>query len=189
MSSTNHTMSKKHSIEQTSWTQLVKPIESKYSKKVMIHQSGSSLPPDDFVLFPQDVIKEKHSSIRDAKARRPTAPKSAKRSSSPVPRHHVIESKTLTPPRRDARRPSERSVCLTHISTVNCTVDCADAKPLAHLKTPPKAPSPSRLSTPDVSDLEEDDFWSCCGSSWTSLSKESSCCDNKTDNMGNDMGT
>lgn len=188
MPSINSTINNKASIDQTSWNQVVKTTKSKKSKKVTIHQSGSPLPPDDFVLFPQDVVKEKHSSVRDAKPRKPTAPKSARTSSSPRPRHHVIEPKATTSSRRTARMPSERPVCLTHMSTVNCTIDCVNAKPLAPLNTPPKAPSPSRLPTPDVSDLEEDALWSCCGSSWSSLSKESSCCNGKADSMWNEMG-
>ena len=154
----------------------------------MIHQSGSRLPPDDFVLFPQDVVKEKHSSVRDAKSRKPTAPKNAKRSSSPMPRHHGIELKEPTPSRLDAHKPSRRPVCLDHMSTVNCTVDRGNAKPLAHLKMLPKAPSPPRLPTPDLSDLEEGDLWSCCGSSWSSLGNEHNRCNRKADSMWDEMG-
>ena len=188
MSSTEPTINKTTSINQISWTQLVKSRKSKQSNKVMIHQPGSPLPPDDFVLFPQDIVKEKHSSVRDAKPRRRTTPKSAKRSSSPMSRHHVIEPTAPSPSRRDPRRLSERPACLTHMSSVNCTVDCANAKPLAHLKIPPKAPSPSRLPTPDVPEFEEDDLWSCCGSSWSSLSKEKSHCGGKDDSLWNEMG-
>ena len=189
MSSTNPNINKKASIDQTSWTQLVKTKKTKHSKKVVIHQSGSPLPPDDFVLFPQDIVKEKHSSLRDVKARKATAAKSAQRSSSPMPRQHRMAP---TPSRRDARRPSDRAVCLTHMSTVNCTVDCinanSNAKPLAHLKVPPKAPSPPRLPTPDLSELDEDGLWSCCESSLSSLSKESNRGDPKADSMWNEMG-
>ena len=189
MSSTNSIINNKDSIDQTSWTQLVRINKSKHSRKITIHHSESPLPPDDFVLFPQDVVKEKHSSIRDAKPRKSTAPKKVKVSSSPMPRHHVIEPSTLTPPQRTSRRPSDRPSCLTHMSTVNCTVACAnaDTKPLAYLKTPPKAPSPPRLPTPDVSDVEEDDLWSCCGSSWSSLSKESVSRDRKIDSTWDEM--
>ncbi len=194
MSSTNHTINKKESIGQMSWTQLSKNKKSKSPKKVTIHQSGSPLPPDDFVLFPQDVVKEKHSSVRDAKPRKSNAAKSAKGSMSRMPRHRVIEPKTLASSGRDTRRSLERPVCLTHMSTVNCTVNYTNAKPLACLTIPPKAPSPPRLRTPDVSDLGEDDLWSCCGSSWSSLgkeskeSKESRSCDHKADNMWDEMG-
>ena len=189
MPSTNSIINKKDSIDQTSWTQLVRTNKNKHSRKVTIHQSGSPLPPDDFVLFPQDVVKEKHSSMRHAKPRKSSAPKSAKGSSSPMPRHHVIEPKVHTPSQRNARNLPERSLCLSHMSTVNCTVDCAnaDAKPLAYLKTPPRAPSPPRLPTPDVSDLDEDDLWSCCGSSWSSLSKESIRYDRTTDSTWDEM--
>ena len=189
MSSTNSNIDKKASIDQTSWTQLVKTKKSKHSKKVVIHQSGSPLPPDDFVLFPQDIVKEKHSNIRDVKARKATAMESAQRASSPMPRQRRTAT---TPSRRDARRPSERPVCLMHMSTVNCTVDCinadAIAKPLAHLKVPPKAPSPPRLPTPDLSEPDEDGLWSCCESTPSSLSKESSRGDCEADSMWTEMG-
>ena len=189
MSSTNPNINKKASIDQTSWTQLVKPKKSKHSKKVVIHQSGSPLPPDDFVLFPQDTVKEKHPSLRDVKARKATAANSAQRSPSPMPRQHRMAP---LPSRRDPRKPSERPVCLTHMSTVNCTVDSinanANAKPLAHLKVLPKAPSPPRLPTPDLSEVDEDDLWSCCESTLSSLSKESSRGHRKADILWNEMG-
>lgn len=189
MSSTNPNINHKASINQTSWTQLVKTKKTKHSKKIVIHQSGSPPPPDDFVLFPQEIVKEKHSSLRDAKARKATAVKSAQRSSSPMPRQH---RKAPIHSQRDSRRPSERPVCLTHMSTVNCTINCinanANAKPLAHSKVPPKAPSPPRLPTPDLSELDEDDLWSCCESTLSCLSKESSRGDHKADGMWNEMG-
>ena len=168
--------------------QPVKSKKSKHPKRITIHQPGSPLPPDDFVLFPQDVIREKHSSIRDDRLRRPKATESAKRSSSSRPPPHVTESKATTPSRREAHKPSRRPVCLDHMSTVNCTVDCANDKSLAHQKMPPKAPSPPRLPTPDLSDIEGDDLWSCCGSSWSVVSKESSRGNHKTDSMWDDMG-
>ena len=188
MPSTISTINNKVSIDQLSTIQFVKHKKGKHSKKVMIHQSGSPLPPDDFVLFPQDVVKNHHSSVRDAKPRRPIASKSAKESSSLVPQHHVIEPKAprLTGP--DVYRPSERAVCLEHMSTVNCTAECANANPLAHLKMPPKAPSPRRLPTPDLSDLEDDDLWTCCGSSWSSLADESTRCNRKADSEWDEMG-
>ena len=188
MPSTHTTTKKQSSINQMSLTQLVKTKESKNTRKVMIHQLGSPLPPDDFVLFPQDVVKEKHSSVKDARPRKAKSPKSAKMPSSPMPRNHVIEPRAPTPSRRDARRHSGRSVCLDHMSTVNCTVNCANGKPRGHTKMPPKAPSPPRLPTPDLSDLEEDDLWSCCGSSSSSLGKESSRCNDQADNLWDEMG-
>ena len=191
MSSTNPYNNKKSSINQTSWNHLVKTKEGKKSKNVTIHQSGSSLPPDDFVLFPQDVVKKKHSTVRDARSRKPTIQKAARGSSSPMPRDRATEPQapvTPTRPRRDVHRSPERTKCLIHMSTVNCTVDCANAKPLAQLKIPPRAPSPFRLPTPDVSDLDEDDLWSCCGSSWSMLSQENSQCNDKAEGTWNEMG-
>ena len=190
MSSTYPHPNKKSSIDQMSWTQLVKTKKSKQSKKIMIHQSGSLMSPDDFVLFPEDVVKEKHSSIREARPRRSTAAKGSKGSSSPMTRQHLIEHKAPTPSRRNAQIRSELPVCLIHMSTVNCTVDCAiaDAQLLAQSEIPPTAPSPPRLPTPEVSDFEEDDLWSCCDSSWSSMSKESSRCDRKAESVWDDMG-
>ena len=188
MPSTAPIISKQASINQKSLTPPVKTKKSKHSKKVMIHQSGSPLPPDDFVLFPQDVVKEKHSSVRHTIPRKPPVPESAKRALSSTARHHVIESKTCMPSQRDTRGPSARPVCLDHMSTVNCTVDCANAKPLAHGDKSPKAPSPTRLPTPDLSDLEGDDLWSCCESSWSSLGTETNRCNGKVDSMWDEMG-
>lgn len=188
MPSTTSIINKQDSINQLLLIRPVKTKKSKHPKKVMIHQSGSPLPPDDFVLFPQDVVREKHSSIRDSKPRRPYATKSAKKSSSPMPQHHVIEPKTPTTSQLGPRRLSGRPVRLDHMSTINCTVECVNARSLANLKVPPKAPSPPHLPTPDLSDVEEDDLWSCCGSSWASLDTESSRCNGKAESMWDEMG-
>ena len=46
------------------------------------------------------------------------------------------------------------------IKSVEASVDGGREK--ISLPRPPKAPMPQRLPTPDMSDVEQDDFWTCC---------------------------
>lgn len=159
-----------------------KAKRSNSSKKVLLHQPLPLLPSDDFVLFPFEVVTEKNSSVRHAPSGR--SAKSANSSPSrlqalPLPDNHVIEHKAAAPVRTDVqrlRKPYRPSKCLYHMSARNCTAACIDARspspPPANIKVPPKAPSPPRLPTPDLSDVEEDDVWSCCRSRASNQSSE-----------------
>lgn len=58
-------------------------------------------------------------------------------------------------------------------------------------RMPPAAPLPPRLSTPDLSDFEEDEFWSCCKSFNRSASNVRNDCtdtDEEGDGIWDEMG-
>ena len=44
----------------------------------------------------------------------------------------------------------------------NVEASVAGGREMISLPRPPKAPIPQRLPTPDMSDVEQDDFWTCC---------------------------
>ena len=154
---------------------LVKPqtstnivIKNKRSRKIMVHQPMSSSPPDDWVLFPQDIVTEKHSSVRHAQRNRRVRIVDSSRTSLSPPKSRVIERnsvKLLDPEKPRAPKPFIPSTCLNHMSARNCTAACFEVEPLHATRAPPKAPSPPRLLTPELSDIGEDDLWSCCKSS------------------------
>lgn len=184
ITSTNHHHPARH---QTSTIPMKKCKMSNSSRKVLLHHPMTSSPPDDWVLFPQEIIKEKHSSIRDDHAGRLASSGSSSRRSSPISRH-VTKSKATVPARLEGRQPPKPykpSTCSKHMSARNCTAACIDAKSPAVMSKPPKAPSPPRLLTPDLSDVEEDDLWSCCMSS---ESNESSQCAQEGGDFWSEMG-
>ena len=163
------------------------------SKKSLLHQPLPSPPPEDWVLFPGDIIVEQHSSISHTSTRKLGKTENAKQQMSPVPYHdhHVTENKAAASSRLEPRKPYRRSTCLKHLSAINCTARCFDAKPLADPRMPPAAPLPPRLSTPDLSDFEEDEFWSCCKSFNRSASNVRNDCtdtDEEGDGIWDEMG-
>ena len=172
-STTTHDQVRKHKISSKSLTNIktVKTI-----RKVLLHQPMSPSPPDDWVLFPQDIVTKKYSSVRHAQSGDNSRLASARRHTPPPLDSHVIEGQKAIRERRDSQRtpePYKRSNCLNHMSSRNCTVSCYDVNPLQKTKVPPKAPSPPRLPTPDLPDIGEDDLWSCCKSSESDQSDQS----------------
>ena len=71
------------------------------------------------------------------------------------------------------------------MSARNCTAACLDVKRRPQTDVPPKAPSPPRLSTPDLSEIGEDDLWSCCRASESDASEQSS---KSRDDLWDEMG-
>ncbi|MCJ1449736.1 hypothetical protein MMC28_000064 [Mycoblastus sanguinarius] len=151
-------------------SQLAKFTKTTHSKKVVLHHPANPPPPDDWVLYPEDVVINKHSALRDAQARELERTKISSQQTTPLSDHHLAKAKAKPSPRAQPRRAYRRSFCLEHMSSRNCTANCTNGGQLADSKAPPPAPSPSRLSTPDLSDVEEDELWSCCASSESSES-------------------
>lgn len=185
--SSSHRHSSKH---QSTFLTSTKAQRSNSSRKVLLHQPMPSPPPDDWALFPQDIVTEKNSNVRHAPIGRHARSATACRQTLPLLDSHVTEPKATTPARTDVQRPRkpyQPSRCLNHMSARNCTAACIDTRPPPpmNISMPPKAPSPPRLPTPDLSDIEEDDMWSCC---MVSDSNESSESTQSNAELWNEMG-
>ncbi len=173
---------------QTPKSALTNTKKAKYSRKVTLHQPMSPSSPDDWVLFPNEIVTEKHASIRHAKSSNSARSANVPQHTLPSPDSHVIERKATTPARTDSQRipkPYRPSTCLHHMSARNCTAACEDVRAVSETRAPPKAPSPPRLPTPELSDFGEEDLWSCCRSSETNESDNST----QGDDFWNKMGT
>ena len=190
-STTTTTTQRQVAKQQPSTNSITNTKEEKNSRKVLLHQTMSPSPPDDWVLFPQEIIAQKFSSIRHAKPRNQGRPVSAQRQKLPLPDSHVIEPRATTPSRSDGRetpKPYRPSYCLHHMSARNCTPACHDVNFHPETQKPPKAPSPPRLPTPDLPDFGEDDLWSCCRSSESHASdRDAQCGDDFWNEMSMDV--
>ena len=192
MLSTTTSVHLQRAKHQTSPKSLKSTNKSKKSTtQVVLHQPmpSSPPPPEDWILFPDEVIAEKHSSIRPARAAKPAKLADPRRQTLPSPENHVTSCKAATPMRHlSATHPApyRPSRCLHHMSARNCTAACFDAGQRAETQVPPKAPSPPRLPTPDISEIGEDDLWSCCRSS---ESKGSDSSIQSVDDLWDKMGT
>ncbi len=163
-SSPNHHSSKRQAKNHSSRT----TRRTNPSKDVLLHHPMSSPPPDDWVLFSQDIVTETNSNVRHAPLSRRTKFATTCLQTLPLPDGHVTELKATTPAMtaiRFPRKPYKPSNCLNHMSARNCTAACVNTRPPPppmNIGVPPKAPSPPRLPTPELPEIEEDDSWSCC---------------------------
>lgn len=148
-----------------------KPNNGKSLKEVVLHHPSMSPPLEDWVLFPDQVIHTKHSTVRESRARQAKKrmqPAEPSRSSSA---HNTAMSRTAPASSRNtsmsslSEEPRVRNVSFSALDRPNninrSTSNVAEESP----RSPPRAKAPQRLPTPDLSDVEEDSFWSCCGSS------------------------
>lgn len=154
------------------------PSNGKPSKAVVLHHPLMSPPPEDWVLFPDQVIHSKHSTVRDSRARpakkrlHPAGQSSRSssanttemsRATSTSSRNTSISSCTEEP--FDERNSSSKLDRSENITKTISNDEVAEEGP----RNPPKVKVPQRLPTPDLSDLDENGFWSCCGSTERNL--------------------
>lgn len=170
INSATHQSSSKHQLTQ-------QPSRNRRcpSKQVLLLHHQMPMPlSDDWVLFSQEMTTEKHSSVRRTKLRANVRSASARRQrvlSPDSPEHETKAATAEMNVTQRLRKPYRPSTCLNHMSARNCTPACSDVRPPP---PPPKAPSPPRLPTPDLSDVEDDDLWTCCRFSESNSSNESS---------------
>lgn len=146
----------------TALTQNSKKVRS--LKEVVLHYPTMSPSPEDWVLFPDEIIVTKCSMVRGAQVRR------AKERSQPESlglacTKDMTSTKAVTlvtpEPHKDQRSSNDSK---KPRSKSKSPCDAGNDGVKNSLKTE----VPHRLPTPDLSDIDEDGFWSCCGSSNTS---------------------
>lgn len=160
---------------QSSTIRTQKPSNGKPLKELVLHHPLMSPPLEDWVLFPDQVIHTKYSTVRDSRARQA---KKHSQAAEPNPPSSVRTTETSRATSISSRNTSTNLFTeeLRDQSNLSSTLDrpgnitkparnVAEASP----RNPPRVKVPQRLPTPDLSDVEEDGFWSCCGSSEGSL--------------------
>ena len=147
-----------------------KQIKSKIPREVVLHHPIVAPPPEDWLLYPDEVIIIKHSSVR---RRRSCAVKGPPFEDSRRPwiRRDPITEKSKETSRVHQEVQHREEIPSTPIKSPDSGTP-AWARKGGEAKRPPKPKYPERLPTPDLSDVEEDGFWSCCGSSESSTLRE-----------------
>lgn len=153
---------------QTAPKQIDKSRKCKQAKDVVIHQPAPSPPMEDWVLFPEDVVIDKHSSLRKNRslsARRNTETKGL---SKPLSAPDDKMTKTIVNAQEYIKSRNQNRDVNNSCSHWPIEASSNTARQKIIYK-PLRVDSPKRLLTPDLSDIEEDDFWSCCATSESSL--------------------
>ena len=119
-------------------------------KIVILHHHTTSPVMDDFVLFPDEVIVEKHSSIRKARQHCTSNVKA---------RHASLRQAMLSSSGGHAWGTQESRHNKAKVQTDEKSIDDTTSSSGSE---PPKSSPPDRLPTPDLSDVDEDLFWACC---------------------------
>lgn len=141
-------------------------MKRKPQKEVVLHHPTTSPPAEDWVLFPDEVITTKNSSVQSSRCRDPrehAQPRHPRRPSTRLERseeNREKDSRVTQDMEYLKRTLSASRLDYAHVSS-RASERC-EAKP------PSLAKFPERLPTPDLSDIEEDYYWSCCGSSESS---------------------
>ena len=189
MSSTTRTKHQYKGIIQKSRSRSNQTKTVDHAKKLSSQQPLPSPLPDEESHPLHKAASKNFSDLEIISPRKLARSENAKRQPSLTVRnddHHVTRTKAATAPRLKHPKPYRRSTCLEHMSAINCTADCFKGEPLTGAVTPPPAPLPPRLPTPDLSDVDEDAFWSCCRPSESS--KCSNFCYGKTDDNDDEFG-
>lgn len=141
----------------------------KSERKVVVHNTKTATPVDDWILFPDDRVTVKHSSVRDQRTHRASPQVRIK---SQPRREQTMRPTMLPTPPGSSPAQSECKRIVEKKNGANCQ-DSQDPhdRPTSGPDAPPvlvnrmartDASSPYRLPTPDISDVDEDDFFACC---------------------------
>ncbi|KAI4289655.1 MAG: hypothetical protein L6R35_001079 [Caloplaca aegaea] len=141
----------------------------KCARKVVVHNTKTATPTDDWILFPDDRVAVEHSSVRDQRIRRASAQiriKSQSRGEQTVRPTMLPTPPGSSPAQSECKRTEEKE------SAANCgdlrdshdrPTSGSDAPSVVVNRTTRADTSfPYRLPTPDISDVDEDEFFACC---------------------------
>ncbi|MCJ1264396.1 hypothetical protein MMC22_004267 [Lobaria immixta] len=150
-------------------------------KEVVLHHPLMPTPLEDWILFPDQIIHTKHSIVRDSRARQAKERLQPEEPSRPSSAYTTVTSRATSTSSRNTSissfieepRDQSNSPCTSDRpgDVAKSTSYVAEESP----RNPPRMKTPQRLPTPDLSDVEQDSFWSCCGSSEESLRDEMDC--------------
>lgn len=151
-------------------------IETRHSiKEVAPHHHHVMSPQiEDWILFPDVVTKCKNPRVRNVQNR--TSPKSYLRQEKslegrfPSSRTTCAGTTKAASQSLAARDPQDRGRSLRSPDQLGIIEKSLDTATKDVGSNPPMMKPPPRLPTPDLSDVDEDDFWPCCGASASSKS-------------------
>lgn len=142
-------------------------IEKHRKQNVIVHNTMTATPTEDWTLFPDDVVRSKNSSIRERRGMRQKSHSNPKICNGRI----VWPEMPPTPPGGSpAPNEHEKTTERTNLSTQKTpqslhhrpTLGPSGSPVVADGRTRMHTSYPYRLPTPDISDVDEDEFWACC---------------------------
>lgn len=143
-------------------------------KEVVVHHPMMSPAMEDWILFPDEVVRCKNSSVRNPQNHK--SPESSLRPDKGLECPSLGAQTASATIRKSssqsliAHESQDRSRSLRTSDQLGSFKKSLDTGTKDVVRNPPKAKTPRRLPTPDLSDVEEDAFWSCCSSADSSRS-------------------
>ena len=138
----------------------------RHSKKLTSSYKTTSSPPiDDFVLFPSDTADEKHSIRRRHTHRKPaTREKTLEKDVVAAADDRQEKTKSELPKPVRTRVPRHGGFRIMPMvdsddEDSNSNIDRKQSDAKLTMNKPPPAPSPPKLDSPELSEVDEDDFW------------------------------
>ncbi|KAI4114952.1 MAG: hypothetical protein LQ338_007932 [Usnochroma carphineum] len=132
----------------------------------VVHNTMTASPTEDWVLYPDDVVIVKHSTVREKRAQKPRRAQTEMCAGKAVRPTMLPTPPGSSPAQTECqRRVGKKFVYSTQdLQGVHDRLTSGPTNPPAvgdwRMRTQPSRPY--KLPTPDISDVDEDEFWACC---------------------------
>ncbi len=136
---------------------------------VVVHNTMTATPAEDWILYPDNVITIKNSTVRDR-----TTEKACRQPHTKATQANRMTVRPMMPPtppgsspaQSERERAAERNSALRSqdLRVLNDRPTSGATSAPAEVNQRPRTDNsyPYRLPTPDLSDVDEDEFWACC---------------------------
>ncbi len=138
-------------------------------QNVVVHNTMTATPAEDWILYPNNVITVENSTVRDRtteKARRQPHTKSTQANMMTVRPMMPPTPPGSSPAQSERERAAKRNGALRSqdLRDLNDRPTSGATSAPTEASQRPRTDSsyPYRLPTPDLSDVDEDEFWACC---------------------------
>ncbi|KAI4182908.1 MAG: hypothetical protein LQ346_006452 [Caloplaca aetnensis] len=138
-------------------------------QNVVVHNTMTATPAEDWILYPDNVMIVKNSTIRDRtteNTRRQTHAKSTQADGVTVRPMMPPTPPGSSPAQSERERAAQRNGALRcqDLRDLNDPPTSGATSAPAEVSQRPRTDTsyPYRLPTPDLSDVDEDEFWACC---------------------------
>ncbi|KAL8920490.1 MAG: hypothetical protein Q9208_006239 [Pyrenodesmia sp. 3 TL-2023] len=161
--------SKTRTCSQQAISSVEAPQKQQRKRNVVVHNTMAATPTEDWVLYPDNVVTVKNSTVRE---QRTVKSRTQPRTKTTLGNGMAVRPMMLpTPPGSSPAQSGRERVVERRDATKFHDVPDLHDRPTSGSTSVPAVVSqktrtepyyPHRLPTPDLSDVDEDEFWACC---------------------------